>query len=103
MIMDFITLEMLGTVGGAATTVTTVTQGIKMLFNRKQYKFNPKLTAFILSIMVSLIVLLTQDEITVSCAFLAFVNSFVVWLTAIGGFEVSKEIGEHFHNNEAQG
>ena len=97
--MDFITLEMLGTVGGAATTVTTVTQGIKILFKRANYKYNPKLTAFFLSIVVSLVVLLTQDEITISCIFLAFVNSFVVWLTAIGGFEVSKDIGEHFHKN----
>jgi len=97
--MDFITLESLGTVGGATAAVTSMTQILKMVFKHFRYKTNPKTIAFVLSLVVASVVLSTQ-EITFAAVFLAAINSLVVWLAAIGTFEACKEVGEHFYRKD---
>jgi len=97
--MDFITLESLGTVSGATAAVTSITQILKMIFKHFRYKCNPKTIAFIISLIVASVVLSTQ-EITFASAFLAFINSLVVWLAAIGAFEACKEVGEHIQRKD---
>jgi len=91
---DMVTLEMLGTVGGSAAAVTAVTQGIKYFAKKRRYKSDPKTIAFFVSLAVAFILLIAQEEITVISVLIAIINAFVVWLTARGAFDFTKETGE---------
>ena len=98
--MEFITIEMLLTAGGATTAVTTLTQGVKMLAKRYKYKIAPKSVAFILSMILAAILVVHQGDYSAVHIFLAIVNGFIVWLASIGAFEVSKEVEEHRHKKD---
>jgi len=94
--MDFMTAESLKTVAGATAAVTSITQLIKYFTRNAKRKLDPQQIAFFVSIVVSGVVLSTQEEITLMCIFLAAINAGVVWLASRGAFDAAKDIGEIF-------
>lgn len=82
--LNFFTMEFLTTYAGQVTFVTLFTEGIKLYMT----KINPKVISLVLSVLISLVsTLMFKQDFSANGIVLALINSMVVLLSSIGGYE----------------
>ncbi|HQA48057.1 MAG TPA: hypothetical protein PK985_05980 [Bacillota bacterium] len=87
---EFITMEYLATYTGTVFVVNLLVQFTKELIDKYIAKIHTRWIVFIYAELVMFGVAYFMGTITQQAAFLIFLNGFLVALTAIGGYEVTK-------------
>ena len=90
--LDFITTDMFLSFLGCLTIVSIITQAIKSIPGTD--KTNPLWYTFIASILVSVLRVVFIDSYTLQDIILGILNTFAIYLGAIGGYETIKQVSQ---------
>lgn len=90
--LDFITTDMFLSFLGCLTIVSIITQAIKSIPSAD--KINPLWYTLIASILVSVLRVIFIDSYTVQDIILGILNTFAIYLGAIGGYETIKQVSQ---------
>lgn len=90
--LDFITADMFLSFLGCLTIVAIITQAIKHIPNAN--KINPLWYTLISSIVVSVLRVVIIGSYTPRDIILGILNTFVIYLGAIGGYETIKQFAQ---------
>ena len=90
--LDFITTDMFLSFLGCLTIVSIITQAIKSIPGAD--KTNPLWYTLIASILVSVLRVIFIDSYTLQDIILGILNTFAIYLGAIGGYETIKQVSQ---------
>lgn len=90
--LDFITTDMFLSFLGCLTIVSIITQAIKSIPSAD--KINPLWYTLIASILVSVLRVIFIDSYTLQDIILGILNTFAIYLGAIGGYETIKQVSQ---------
>ena len=90
--LDFITADMFLSFLGCLTIVSIITQAIKSIPSAD--KINPLWYTLIASILVSVLRVVFIDSYTLQDIILGILNTFAIYLGAIGGYETIKQVSQ---------
>lgn len=90
MSLDFITTEMFLSFLGCLTIVSIITEAVKHI--PKMDKINPLWITLVSSIFVSILRVVILNSYTLQDILLGILNTFAIYLGAIGGYETVKHI-----------
>ena len=90
--LDFITTDMFLSFLGCLTIVSIITQAIKYIPNAD--KINPLWYTLIASVIVSIIRVVIINSYTPEDIILGILNTFAIYLGAIGGYETIKQLSQ---------
>lgn len=90
MSLDFITTEMFVSFLGCLTIVSIITEAVKHM--PKMDKINPLWITLISSIFVSILRVVILNSYTLQDILLGVLNTFAIYLGAIGGYETVKHV-----------
>ena len=90
--LDFITTDMFLSFLGCLTIVSIITQAIKSIPSAE--KINPLWYTLIASILVSVLRVIFIDSYTLQDIILGILNTFAIYLGAIGGYETIKQVSQ---------
>ena len=90
--LDFITTDMFLSFLGCLTIVSIITQAIKSIPSAE--KINPLWYTLIASILVSALRVITINSYTPQDIILGILNTFAIYLGAIGGYETIKQVSQ---------
>lgn len=88
--LDFITADMFLSFLGCLTIVSIITQAIKSI--PKADKINPLWYTLIVSVVVSILRVVIINSYTPQDIILGILNTFAIYLGAIGGYETIKQV-----------
>ena len=91
--LDFITADMFLSFLGCLTIVSIITQAIKSIL--KADKINPLWYTLIASIVVSILRVVIINSYTPQDIILGILNTFAIYLGAIGGYETIKQLTQN--------
>ena len=90
--LDFITTDMFLSFLGCLTIVSIITQAVKYMPGAD--KINPLWYTLIASILVSVLRVIFIDSYTLQDIILGILNTFAIYLGAIGGYETIKQVSQ---------
>lgn len=90
--LNFITTDMFLSFLGCLTVVAIITQAIKHMPGAD--KTNPLWYTLIASILVSALRVIVIDSYTLQDIILGILNTFAIYLGAIGGYETIKQLAQ---------
>lgn len=96
--MDFITSDMFLSFLGCLTIVAIITQAVKNIPGAD--KINPLWITLIASILVSFLRVVFIDSYTMQDILLGILNTFAIYLGAIGGYETIKQFAQAVKNKQ---
>ena len=91
--LDFITADMFLSFLGCLTIVSIITQAIKSI--PKADKINPLWYTLIVSVVVSILRVVIINSYTPQDIILGILNTFAIYLGAIGGYETIKQLTQN--------
>ena len=91
--LDFITTDMFLSFLGCLTIVSIITQAIKSI--PKADKINPLWYTLIVSVVVSILRVVIINSYTPQDIILGILNTFAIYLGAIGGYETIKQLTQN--------
>ena len=91
--LDFITADMFLSFLGCLTIVSIITQAIKSI--PKADKINPLWYTLIISVVVSILRVVIINSYTPQDIILGILNTFAIYLGAIGGYETIKQLTQN--------
>ena len=91
--LNFITADMFVSFLGCLTIVSIITQAIKHIPNAD--KVNPLWYTLLASILVSILRIVIINSYTPQDIILGILNTFAIYLGAIGGYETIKQLSKN--------